>query len=303
MSEILWASFHLDDTLPELQVSYDPSVTLPPDSASVSMVGIAAGMLRRAKTAQQLYTGERPDTVHVVDFGTGNGVIGATMLVAPEVTAVTCIDNDPATLPFARQNVTAALKQYREAGSVACTVLQGDWHDWLLWRALNPADLIINNPPYLLPDETIRAGYEQTPSAHLYAPNREALAATYAALITNGVRRMRHWDIMAIRLPVGDNIDTTGKWTRMAAEWTDAGARANNEGEAYYVFHSQRVNGHTERPLHLLTIEKLPTDYPATNPSSDVRVDYFLQHGRDPGQLHDHPQRQPNDMISYSDVT
>lgn len=284
-------------------MQYDPTHVLPPDSATVTMTLRAADIARRNKVAQLLYDGESPDGMTAIDLGAGSGVIGAALMaVVPNLLSVTSVDNDIDTLPYARRNMLSAneARLRKSMGDVACNVLRGDWNDDSLWTELGPADIITCNPPYLLPLQKIRPGYELTRPGHLYAVDGEGLTKSYGSIITHAVRAMRRWDTVAVRLPKGSYKEDRDVWLPMVSRHIEAGIAASSD-EAYYVSHTQRFWNDGDRPLHALVIEKLPVDYPAINPLGDARLDIYMLKGKDVGPLTKAPHRRPNEQLLIAD--
>jgi methylase of polypeptide subunit release factors len=295
-------SFPLHPQLPGFEAVYDPTQMLPPDSATVSMAFLAVNMSVRTEAAKELYTDEGAGGINVTDLGSGSGIIGmAALAAAPNLKSITAVDIDPHTLPTAARNLEEAnfLRQQRGMSAVACNVLRGDWNDPRLWESIGPAELTISNPPYLIAGDPVRPGYEHTPSRHVYVADEAELAATYASLISQGVRALREWDILVLRLPRASKGRM--EWVVMAGQLISA-TITEAAKPSYYALHSRRAAQRGPRPLHTLTIERLPLDYPAINPSNDARVDIYLRHGRDPGRLTTAPARRPNQMLLIEDI-
>lgn len=294
-------TFSFGEVYPGFTCTYDSSITLPPDFATVNMARRAGQIVRRSVTARFLYDGIVDTGIHAVDLGAGAGVIGVTLMAGlPNLERLTAIDIDEATLPFARANYQNANEHRSILGKnlVVCDAKHNSWHDESFWAELGPTELIISNPPYLLSGESIRSGYENTPASHLFVADRDELNDNYAAILVNALNRMRNWDSVFVRLPWSGDLSERNWLADITAQALDASDVGVSDNSCYVAeTHRLHLPLHPDkRPLHAASIVKLPLDYPAISPSGDARVDYYLRHGEDNLRLPEITPRSPGDL-------
>lgn len=87
--------------------------------------------------------------LHILDAGTGSGIIGVTLAKYLPNTKITAIDISEDALKVANEN--AALNQVEHQVQFVLSAIE-DWKSFLPNNALN-FDFIAANPPYILPDE------------------------------------------------------------------------------------------------------------------------------------------------------
>ncbi len=107
------------------------------------------------------------DSPAVLDLGTGSGCLLLAILANHETARGIGIDKDPETLQVAEDNANR-LGLHGRASFKA-----GDWFDGLAARTF---DLILSNPPYVVPGEEMGPGVkEHEPAAALFTPPDSAL--------------------------------------------------------------------------------------------------------------------------------
>lgn len=288
-------------TLPDSYMSYDRSVVVPPDAATVSTALIAVELLENSKIAQQLYDGAEVGP-SVTDFGAGSGALGAVVLECmPEIAEVRAVDVDPHTFRYGKQNLHRANygRLRRELGLSALTFMLGDWNSHATWEACAPADLIMCNPPYLIAGECMRPGYEHTPLSHLYLDDETAVARTYTTILTESLKRMRRWDVTVMRLPVAIEGENAAEWCVEAVNRLRQSSPCSSSTEdGWHALRTFRLSSAKGRDAHVLAIEKLPLDYPCISVLSDARVDRFKRTGIDPGVLNVGPKHSSNRLLT-----
>lgn len=156
-------------------MNYDPTKVLPPDEVS-EYLGQLAFM---AAWWASFLSEEKEFSARVLLPGVGSGIIPAAFLSERKrhVSAhlpfahfpvhFDAFDLDPEAVAVSEQTLEPYL---RADDSVAADVSVANWRDQGTWTARQgPYTTIVMNPPYLTPQrvQTIRAGYEHTPSTAL----------------------------------------------------------------------------------------------------------------------------------------
>jgi release factor glutamine methyltransferase len=139
----------------QLDIAYDPHVTLAPDSMSVELASLMAKWLNisNGKT--------------ILDLGCGSGVLaaGAVLnMVDLEDVVITLVDHNAGALAWAKYNVEAALhaRGARDGTHTIRTHLT-NWLDQELSEG-NRYDAVMMNPPYAFEGQVFR---NPQPEAHL----------------------------------------------------------------------------------------------------------------------------------------
>ena len=116
---------------------------------------------------------EIKETMHIADLGAGSGCIGLTLALELKAPHVTLIDISAPALAVANQNAAALL-----AGTeTQCEIVAGDFTSGAV-RLKLPANVIVSNPPYVLPEEFAGLDAEvrdKEPRVALVAENFEQL--------------------------------------------------------------------------------------------------------------------------------
>lgn len=152
-------------------------------------------ILKETKLAPQESTGlpgretENARIGHVADFGAGSGCIGVTLALELKAARLSLVDISPGALEVAGQNTRRHIADpAMEFHSLAMDFRSKDF-------ALHiPADLIVSNPPYVLPEEFAgldNAVRDHEPKVALVAEDfeelhRGLLAAVFTNLVAGG---------------------------------------------------------------------------------------------------------------------
>jgi len=92
--------------------------------------------------------GEVKSAEHVVDLGSGTGCIGATLALELAARRTTFVDISEEALEITRRNAAVLVP----GDSTLCEFILGDFSSGAALR-LEAADVIVSNPPYVLPEE------------------------------------------------------------------------------------------------------------------------------------------------------
>lgn len=149
---------------------------------------------------------EIKEATHIVDFGTGSGCIGLTLALELKAPQLTLVDISAPALEVAKQNATALL----EGAETKCEFLAGDFTSGAV-RLKLPADVIVSNPPYVLPEEF--AGLDadvrdREPRIALVAENFEGL---HRALIACAFENLVPGGLLA--------LETHPQYSQQVAGW------------------------------------------------------------------------------------
>ncbi len=132
--------------------------------------------------------------MHVVDLGAGSGCLGVTLALELKSSFLTLVDISPEALVIASQNAAALMPVPATTG---VTAVSGDFTrgDFSL---ASQADLVVSNPPYVLPEEF--AGLDDSVRDHeprlaLVPENFEAL---HRGLIASAMRILAPGGLMAV---------------------------------------------------------------------------------------------------------
>jgi release factor glutamine methyltransferase len=143
---------------------------------------------------------------HVVDAGSGSGCIGITLAAELRTAALTLIDISAQALQVAAGN---AAKLLNEAATEVNTVLADFCAGEL--SLLQPAELVVSNPPYVLPEEfaaldaSVR---DHEPKLALVAEKFEQL---HRGLIAFALRNLANGGIFA--------LETHPQRSALVAQW------------------------------------------------------------------------------------
>lgn len=149
---------------------------------------------------------EIKEASHIADLGTGSGCIGLTLALELKVPQVTLIDISAPALAVAKQNADALLA----GGEIQCQIVSGDFTSGAV-RLLLPANVMVSNPPYVLPEEFLGLDAEvrdKEPRVALVAEDFEGL---HRKLITCAFENLAAGGLLA--------IETHPKYSRQVADW------------------------------------------------------------------------------------
>jgi len=145
-------------------------------------------LIPRIETEQlvEMILEEHPDekgSKRVLDIGTGSGCIPIALKMERTNWEITAIDISGSALELARKNA--------EANQAEIEFRQGDIQNWEQLELKPEFDLIISNPPYVLPAEKQvldRQVAEYEPEVALFAENLETI---YGSIIDCAVEKLR----------------------------------------------------------------------------------------------------------------
>jgi release factor glutamine methyltransferase len=100
------------------------------------------------KEIKEAIDGATPLANHIADLGAGSGCIGLTLALELRAPQVTLIDISAPALEVAKQNAAALLA----SAETSCEMIAGDFTSGAV-RLKLPANVIVSNPPYVLPEE------------------------------------------------------------------------------------------------------------------------------------------------------
>jgi len=148
----------------------------------------------------------KPSVCHMVDGGSGSGCIGITLAAELRVSKLTMVDISAEALNVAAANAAQLLN---EATTEVNTVLADFCAGELSLR--QPAELVVSNPPYVLPDEfaaldaSVR---DHEPTLALVAENFDKL---HRGLIAFALRNLANGGIFA--------LETHPQRSALVAQW------------------------------------------------------------------------------------
>lgn len=200
-----------NESLQRYSVTFDRSQVLPPDSVTVSS-GLQVGWnVRCQMAAEQLYHPEleRERPRRILDVGCGAAsflvaaIAGSVEWRLPEVELVG-FDRDEQALEFGQENLSRAVALARQQAPemrLSYDLQPTDWNNPAAWSGLGDFDWIYFNPPYLIPGQKTRSGYEQVPASHMYIDDPRQ---TYVQVVQQCLPRLAYGASMMCRLPVDD---------------------------------------------------------------------------------------------------
>lgn len=288
------------DTGESFVIQRDPSV-LPPDNATLRMAQYAGRDLLAQSIVAPLYsqtTGNNEydsSCVHIVDLGSGTGVLGiATAIRAQKlgisVGSLTGVEISDTGAGNTSTNYHSLLGATHP--NIQTSVIQASWDDPKTWEQIGNADVIVCNPPYLLPEDTknIRRGFESVDPRAMCMGSQEELLAMYQGLLARSLTCLRPFGSLYVRLPKYNEIyndewafalERTPEVRESLRALSSQSLASTIRADRYEPFARSReyIGNDTFRHLHVLSANVLPTTYPFMNMFGDPAYAHFLRNG------------------------
>ena len=303
------------------EIDVFPSV-LPPDNATLRLGEYAGRHIMTSQVVAPLFykvtdnIERKPTPAKIVDLGSGTGVLGIAaaqkaLAHGASVSSLLAVDISETAAENTEKNYTVHIKDTHP--EVETDVMRADWNDPRVWNAIDEADIILCNPPYLASDGDVsmRQGFEAVDPTAMYLPSGDDVFVMYRDLLARSIARLKPFGSLYFRLPKYEpthndvwpfHLASTDIVRHAIDGLIGRNLSTNIRSERYEPFQrtTEKIGNDTFRHLHMLSADVLPSAYPYIGIFGDpAHAHYMNGNGAlDPGTY-----RELLDMAGYPHIS